>query len=136
VSIRSGWLRIAKHTINPIAARSAAKGHSAMFALVEHVGRKSGRRYETPIIVAPVPAGFVAELTYGPGVDWYRNIKAAGHCQLLREGHLFDIDSIRSIDESDGLRAFGPPKSWLLRALRRHDFLLLHVAGRPSWETR
>lgn len=39
-----------------------------------------------PIIVAGVPEGFIAELTYGEEVNWYRNIVAAGGCELLIEG--------------------------------------------------
>ena len=38
-------------------------------------GRKSGRAYETPVTLARVPEGFIAELTFGENVDWYRNIE-------------------------------------------------------------
>ena len=40
------------------------------FAVIRHVGRRSGKPYETPIIVMPVSGGFVVALTYGPEVDW------------------------------------------------------------------
>src|SRR5438876_702578 len=53
MSARSVWLRVLKHTIKPLAIGAARRG-SGPFSLVEHVGRKSGARYETPIIVAPV----------------------------------------------------------------------------------
>src|SRR3954452_3417920 len=58
-------------------AKHERSGH-APFALVRHVGRRSGRAYATPLVVARVAGGFVVELTYGPDVDWYRNITAAG----------------------------------------------------------
>ena len=32
---------------------------------IRHVGRKSGHTYETPVILASVPEGFIADLTYG-----------------------------------------------------------------------
>lgn len=130
MSVRSAWLTFIKHTINPIAIRAARRG-SGPFSLVEHVGRISGKRYETPIIVAPVDAGFVAELTYGRQVAWYRNIRAAGSCVVRYHGRPFPVGRITELDAEAGLRAYGPPRSWVLRLLRRHDFLLLHVAGRP-----
>jgi hypothetical protein len=30
---------------------------------IRHVGRKSGRSYETPVILVALPEGFIAELT-------------------------------------------------------------------------
>jgi deazaflavin-dependent oxidoreductase (nitroreductase family) len=48
------------------------------FALVRHVGRRSGKRYEAVIMVFPTEEGFVIALTYGPNVDWLRNLQAAG----------------------------------------------------------
>jgi len=129
MSARSGWLTVMKHTINPVAIRAARRG-SGPFSLVEHVGRSSGKHYETPIIVAPVDAGFVAELTYGPKVAWYQNARAAGGCVVRYHGRPFVIDAISELDAAAGLRAYGTPRSWVLRLLRRRDFLLLHVAGR------
>jgi deazaflavin-dependent oxidoreductase (nitroreductase family) len=120
---------VIKHTINPIAIGAARRG-SGPFSLVEHVGRTSGARYETPIIVAPVESGFVAELTYGPSVAWYQNVKAAGGCVIRYHGRPFTIDRIDVLDAAAGLKAYGVPRSWVLRLLRRHEFLLLHVAGR------
>ena len=47
------------------------------FAILRHVGRRSGKPYETVIWVWPLEEGFVIALTYGPKVDWYRNLQAA-----------------------------------------------------------
>ena len=129
MSARSLWLSFIKRTINPLAVSSARRG-SGPFSIVEHVGRTSGKSYETPIIVAPVPEGFVAELTYGPRVAWYLNAVAAGGCVVRFHGRPFRVDAIEELDAAAGLRAYGPPRSWVLRLLRRHDFLLLHVVGR------
>ena len=129
MSARSAWLTFIKHTINPIAIRAAHRG-SGPFSLIEHVGRKSGTHYETPIMLAPVAEGFVAELTYGPKVAWYQNVMAAGHCIVRFHGRPFTIDRIAELDTAAGLKAFGTPRSWVLRLLRRREFLTLHVAGR------
>lgn len=83
--MRRKWLWLIKNTLNKVTMRVARSGHGP-FSLVRHVGRKSGKTYETPIVVARVPEGFIAELTYGEDVNWYRNIVAAGGCELLVDG--------------------------------------------------
>ena len=50
--------------------------------LVVHRGRRSGRRYETPVQVFPVADGYVIALTYGPTADCTKNVLAAGGCEL------------------------------------------------------
>lgn len=129
--LRRWWFRVLGRTLNPVALRAARSGRGP-FALVRHVGRTTGRPYETPLIVAPVPEGFVAELTYGRDVAWYRNIVTAGRCTIVHDGREYEIDRITDLDRASGLRAYGMPRSLILRLLRRHDFLLLHRAdARP-----
>ena len=128
MTVRTAWFRFLGRTLNPVALRGAHSGRGP-FSAIRHVGRKTGTVYETPIIVAPASGGFVAELTYGRDVAWYRNAVAAGHCVLIHEGREVEIDAITDLDRDAGLRAYGAPRSWVLRLLRRHDFLLLHEAG-------
>ncbi|MGZ4612806.1 MAG: hypothetical protein ACXV1K_06490 [Kineosporiaceae bacterium] len=42
----------------------------AYASVVRHVGRTSGRRYETPVVPVATDGGFVVPLPYGPGTDW------------------------------------------------------------------
>lgn len=119
------WL--AKNTINRIAVPLARSGHGP-FAIVRHVGRRSGRTYETPLVVAVVPGGFTIELTYGPDVDWFRNIAAAGGCVVVYRTKEYQIDGVKPCSRDDGLAAFGFPRSLVLRLLRRRDFRRLLVA--------
>ena len=119
------FLWLMSNTLNRLTARLARSGRGP-FALVRHVGRKSGKTYETPLILARVPAGFVAELTYGPAVDWYRNIEAAGECVVISGGEEHRIDRIEPCDPDTGIRAYGYPAALVLRILRRHEFRLLH----------
>src|SRR5690349_1782172 len=95
--IRNGWLRLLKHTLNPL-TRKLARLSFGPFSIVRHVGRRSGKVYETPIIVAPAHDGFVIELTYGPDVDWHKNILAAGGCTILWHGQTYTIDQIEPLD--------------------------------------
>lgn len=70
-----------KHVENPIQLHWA--GHRSFYAgAIHHVGRKSGRRYVTPVIPQPIPGGFVIGLPYGEDTDWCRNVLAAGKATL------------------------------------------------------
>lgn len=122
---RDRLLTVLKYTLNPLTLRAARSGRGP-FSLVRHVGRKSGNVYETPLILAKSAGGFVAELTYGESVSWYRNIVAAGSCVILFKGLEYQIDRIEPCSTEDGLRTFGNPAAVLLRLLRRHDFRYLH----------
>jgi len=97
-------------------------------ALVRHVGRKTGRRYETPLLLARLGDDFVAELTYGPSVSWYRNVEAAGRCEVVVGGRAYAIDGVEVLPAEDGMRAFGYPAALVLKLLRRNEFRLLRRA--------
>ncbi|MGH3586397.1 MAG: nitroreductase family deazaflavin-dependent oxidoreductase [Pseudonocardia sp.] len=125
------FLWLLHHTLNRLTTRLARSGRGP-FALVRHVGRKSGKTYETPLILARVPDGFVAELTYGPDVNWYRNIVAAGGCVVVSGGAEHRVDRIEPCDPDIGIRAFGYPAALVLRVLRRHEFRLLRTAAARS----
>ena len=122
---RGTFLWLLSNTVNRAAARAARSGHGP-FSLVRHVGRKTGTVYETPLILARVADGFVAELTYGPDVDWYRNTVAAGRCLIIFRSVEHPVDAVAPCPTEEGLRAFGYPRSIVLRLLRRREFRMLH----------
>ncbi|HWV77676.1 MAG TPA: nitroreductase/quinone reductase family protein [Isoptericola sp.] len=126
--VRRRFLWLLKNTLNRWTTRVARSGRGP-FSLVRHVGRKTGNRYETPIIVAAVPDGFVAELTYGEDVSWYRNVVAAGGCDLLVRGTVHHVVAIEPYPVEAGRRAFGFPAGFLLQMLRRREFRLLRTAA-------
>jgi deazaflavin-dependent oxidoreductase (nitroreductase family) len=128
--IKRAWLWLLKHTLDPLALRMAHRGIGP-FSLIRHTGRKSGRSFETPLILARVHDGFIAELTYGTSVNWYRNIVAHGYGVVIWHGHQYPIDRIEPFPTDAGRRAFGPPASWLLTLLRRREFRMLHEAKPP-----
>jgi deazaflavin-dependent oxidoreductase (nitroreductase family) len=127
-AVKRGFLWILKNTLNPVALRSARSGRGP-FSLVRHVGRKTGTVYETPLILARTDDGFIAELTYGTNVAWYRNIVAAGRCTIVFNGDEYFVDKIEPCSTEEGLRAFGNPAALLLRLLRRHEFRRLREAN-------
>jgi deazaflavin-dependent oxidoreductase (nitroreductase family) len=57
------------------------------FAVVTHVGRKSGQTYTTPVNMFRRGADYVFAMTYGPNADWVRNVDAAGGATIRTRGH-------------------------------------------------
>jgi deazaflavin-dependent oxidoreductase (nitroreductase family) len=125
--MRRRFLWLLKNTLNRVTSRIAKSGRGP-FSLVRHVGRKSGTVYETPIMVARVPEGFIAELTYGENVNWYRNIVAARGCELLVDGVTHRVIAIEPYPADAGRQAFAFPARLILQVLRRHEFRLLRTA--------
>jgi deazaflavin-dependent oxidoreductase (nitroreductase family) len=94
------------------------------FALVKHVGRKSGKPYEATIMAFPINGGFMIALTYGPNVDWYQNVKAAGQCQLVFHNRTFAINHVEPMDAATALPLFPQPQKSILKSLGLvHDFV-------------
>jgi len=66
-------------------------------AVVHHVGRKSGRVYQSPVVAFPTADGFVIPMTYGRDVDWARNIVAAKGCELAQGGRRIRLRNPRVV---------------------------------------
>lgn len=114
------WIRaFNKRVTNPI-LRGLAHRSRGHFALIRHVGRRSGKTYETPIMVFRVEDGFVMALTYGPNVDWYRNIQAADQSVLFWHKHKYILQKPVVIDKQTAWRAFPP---FVRRILQIHGTL-------------
>lgn len=120
--IRHHFLTFLKNYFNPLTLR-IARGSGGPFAIVRHVGRRSGKPYETPIIVQPADDGFVIELTYGSDVDWYKNVLAAGGCTILWHGRDYVINGIEPLEAETGRAAFPLPERLILRLLGMKQFL-------------
>jgi deazaflavin-dependent oxidoreductase (nitroreductase family) len=79
------WVaRFNRHVTNPIQRIWA--GYLPGFAILDHVGRKSGKPYRTPLNVFSTADGIAILLTYGPDRDWLKNITASGGGRLKRHG--------------------------------------------------
>ena len=82
--------RFNRAVTNPRVLRSAGSpGASA--SVIRHVGRVSGRLYETPVGPFAVGDDFVIGLPYGPGADWVRNVLANGSATLVHEGRTVPV---------------------------------------------
>lgn len=92
--------------------------------LVVHRGRRSGRRYQTPVMVFPTDDGYVIAMTYGPGTDWTRNVLAAGGCELRTRGRSVNLTNPR-VYRDETAQHIRPVERRVLRLLHLTDFLSL-----------
>jgi deazaflavin-dependent oxidoreductase (nitroreductase family) len=97
------------------------------FAIVTHVGRHSGRRYETPLMLFRRDGEVVIAMTYGPDTEWAKNILAAGGCEArTRRESIRLVEPRRARDP--GHRLFPRPIGIVLGLLGADDVLSLRVA--------
>ncbi len=96
-------------------------------ALLRHTGRRSGKAYTIPIMVSPSQGGFTFALTYGAGVDWYKNVLAAGQCGLRWHGSDYILVKPEPLDAAQGLMAFPQPERAFLRLVGITNFLRMEV---------
>jgi len=117
-----------KYVTNRLLRGFASFSHGP-FAIIRHVGRRSGKPYETVIMVWPMGEGFVIALTYGPQVDWYRNILAAGGGTVFWHSRVYAVGKPEQIDANTALPAFPAPFRLILRRLGMQDFVRVKYQG-------
>jgi deazaflavin-dependent oxidoreductase (nitroreductase family) len=63
------------------------------FGILAHVGRKSGKVYQTPVNVFRTSNGFIVALTYTNESEWVKNVLAAGGCELKTRGKKYQLSA-------------------------------------------
>jgi deazaflavin-dependent oxidoreductase (nitroreductase family) len=101
------------------------------FAIVSHVGRRSGHTYRTPVNIFRRGEGYMIALTYGADSEWVRNILAAGGADIETRGrrlHVVDPEVVR-----DPARSLAPkPARVPLRLANVDEFMLPKRADADS----
>ena len=112
---------VTNRIVGPVARRLPG------FAVVSHVGRRSGRVYRTPVNLFRDGDHYVIALTYGSDSQWVRNVLAAGAFDIETRGrrvHLVAPEIVR-----DARRSLVPePIRPILRLARVSDFMLVRRA--------
>ena len=120
------WLaKINRWAFNP---RQVRKGS---YPVVEHVGRKSGKPYATPLDAFPTKTGYVLVARYGPESDWVRNILAAGTATLRVGTEKHELVSPRLVFQDEALGALvsaQPPRDFT----KAEHFLLMDHTTRTA----
>jgi deazaflavin-dependent oxidoreductase (nitroreductase family) len=119
--------RFNRHVTNPVQRLWA--GRLPPFGILEHVGRRSGRTYRTPLNVFPADIdgqpGVAILLTYGPDRDWLKNLHAAGGGQLQRNGKTFNVSQPQTVTRARAAQHItGPWRPIFARLPFEHAVLL------------
>ncbi len=109
-----GAIRVSnRYLLNPVMLRLAGRKHWYA-STIRHTGRRSGKRYATPVVADRTDGGFVIPLPYGTRVDWLQNVLAAGRATISSQGESYDVARPEIIDAAAALP--------LLSAQRRRTF--------------
>jgi deazaflavin-dependent oxidoreductase (nitroreductase family) len=102
VAISDRLARFNRRLFNPV-VRTFAGRRGSPVAVVEHHGRRSGRRYLTPVLAFRADGGYAVAVLYGADSDWVRNVLAAGGCTVERGGRRVRLTGPRMLDAGEGM---------------------------------
>jgi len=115
--------------LNPVLRRVANRLPG--FCVATYRGRTSGRVYRIPLNVFRRGDRYVFALTYGPDVQWVKNVLAAGGCDIETRGR--HVSLVRPRIEVDPLaREMPVPVRQFLGLMGVDHFLWLDVEGGPA----
>jgi len=118
-------LRRLTRLTRPLALRSAVKPGSNT-SIVRHVGRRSGRTYDTPVVAVEHRDGFLIALPYGDLTDWTKNIVAKGSATLITEGGTYEVDQPEVIPMAEATTYFRPKEQRMQRRFGVETALRVH----------
>jgi deazaflavin-dependent oxidoreductase (nitroreductase family) len=122
--------RISRAT-KPLVLKSAGQAGNGT-SVVRHVGRSSGREYETPVSALPTEDGFVIALPYGPNTDWLKNVLASGSATIVDQGVTHTVDRPEVVPTSEAEPDLPPDTLRGLHLFRVEQCLRVHRQEQPA----
>jgi deazaflavin-dependent oxidoreductase (nitroreductase family) len=129
MAIPKSVARFNAHVTNRVSRPFA--GRLPGFAVVTHVGRRSGRIYQTPVNMFRDRERYVFALTYGADSQWVKNVMAAGGCEVRTQGRTLRLCEPWIFTDPDHRLVPGPVRV-ALRMLDVDDFLSMRPAPAQS----
>lgn len=126
--VRDFQRRVNRRVVNPRQMRTAGQP-GAYAGIVRHVGRRSGRAYETPVVPLPVEEGFVIILPYGDRPDWVRNVLAAGQATIVLEGEQHAVVDPEVVEAATSGREWSPSEQREMRLFGNDQCLRVRRAA-------
>jgi deazaflavin-dependent oxidoreductase (nitroreductase family) len=100
-------VRRTSRAMKPLAMRSAGTP-GAPASVIRHVGRTTGRPYETPVGAVAIDNGFVIALPSGSNTDWLKNVLAGGSAVIVDEGSTYEVDQPEVVPLAVEALSFSP----------------------------
>jgi deazaflavin-dependent oxidoreductase (nitroreductase family) len=118
-------LRWFTRVMRPLALRSAGKQGSST-SVVRHIGRRSGRMYQTPVIAVQHDDKFLIALPYGQRTDWLKNVLDKGSATIVTNGHTYQVDRPEVIPMGEATGYFRPREQRMHRQFHVESALQVH----------
>lgn len=115
-----------KYLLNPVMLRLAGKRYWYA-SVISHTGRRSGKRYSTPIVADRVGDRLIIPLPYGTQVDWVRNVITAGSADVTSKGHTYHVVSPELIDSTQALPELPADRRRTFERVRIGHFLRAEI---------
>ena len=97
-------------------------------AVIHHIGRKSGRAYQNPVLAFETEQGWIVTLAYGPDVQWARNLQSAGGGELTRAGKRYRVGAVTPVSGASATSLLPRWARVVMKIGRIDDYLLLSPA--------
>ena len=125
--VRDSVRSLNKHVTNPAMMAMAGRRHWYA-AVIQHTGRKSGKSYSTPVVALRVTGGIVVPLPYCSGVDWLRNVFAAGSATITTKGRTYHVARPEIISAATAEPLLPPRWRWILHAANVDSYVKFALA--------
>jgi deazaflavin-dependent oxidoreductase (nitroreductase family) len=117
---------LSTRVFNPLTRLVA--GRLPGLGVLTHTGRRTRRRYRTPLLVLRRGDDYVVALWYGSDVHWVKNVLVAGGCELRTRGR--DVRLAEPRLSADPARRILPrPLRWAGSVVGLTEFLRLRAVG-------
>jgi deazaflavin-dependent oxidoreductase (nitroreductase family) len=94
-------------------------------SVIRHVGRTTGRPYETPVQAVATDDGFVIALPYGLNTDWLKNVVASRSATIVHDGNTYQVDEPEVVPMTAAASRFPPNEQRTHRLFRVEHALLV-----------
>lgn len=115
--------RFNRRFTNPAALRVG--GRLPVLGVLTHVGRKTGKRYRTPLLVFNTGDGFAILVGYGMQTNWIRNVLASGEATIHKHGRTFVVGHPTLTAKREVASDIAWPSRWLYRVFPYNEAVLV-----------
>jgi deazaflavin-dependent oxidoreductase (nitroreductase family) len=91
--------RFNRRITNPLAV--ALGNWAPLQGTLEHVGRRSGKRYRTPLNIFDTDDGYVILIGYGLESHWVQNVLAGGPAAIHKHGRTVSVTNPRLVSKAE-----------------------------------
>ncbi|MEX0757468.1 MAG: nitroreductase family deazaflavin-dependent oxidoreductase [Acidimicrobiia bacterium] len=128
--VLDGVRRMNRRYTNPRQMRTAGTP-GAYAGIIHHVGRRSGREYQTPVVIVPADGGVAIVLPYGTRPDWLKNVLTTGRAEITHEGNRFLVSDPQVVAIEETGAAFTTADHRTHRLYGVDQCLVLRTVSQP-----